>query len=169
MSCRVEPRKRPKLLKYVSSNISGMTDSRREYFEALVSHEVSLWDAVDRHLAEAGVVRTGRLAFLRVVGNGLTTRVQDVADRLGITVGAASRFTDRMVADGLVARTPNPADRRSSFVSLTKSGAKSLEESEAVFTAALDRLLSGVDDSELTELTAKLIELRTAVAQNEAD
>ncbi|MDO4888656.1 MAG: MarR family transcriptional regulator [Actinomycetaceae bacterium] len=140
-----------------------MSARRRDYFGTLVAHEAALWDAVDRRLAAAGTLRAARLSYLRVVGSGQAARVQDIASRLGVTVGAASRLTDRLAADGFVQRVPNPDDRRSSLIVLTESGERGLREAEAVFDRALDDVLGDIDDAELAALTARLVQLREVV------
>ncbi|WP_108250394.1 MarR family winged helix-turn-helix transcriptional regulator [Planctomonas deserti] len=116
------------------------------YFRALVAHETALWNAVDRRLAQSGALRLGRLEFLRVVTENGSARVQDVAEALGITVGAASRLTDRLVADGLVQREAHPSDRRSSLIQLSASGRAAFVSSTAAFDAAIAELLGSVDE-----------------------
>ncbi len=45
-----------------------------------------------------------------------------LASEMGLTPGTVSARVDRLVADGLVARSPDPADKRGSLVTLTDRG-----------------------------------------------
>lgn len=120
-----------------------------EYFQKLVLHETRLWNAVERKVVSAGGLNLARLHMLRVVVETPTCRVQDIAETLDITIGAASRLTDRLVADGLVVRVPNANDRRSSLVRTTPHGVASYEASERHFEEAATELLSDLGDDRL--------------------
>jgi DNA-binding MarR family transcriptional regulator len=134
-----------------------MATALREYLSILVLHETELWNLVDRHLhAAEGTVTLGRLEILRVIGTVDTCRIQDVADRIRITVGTASRLTDRLEADGLVARSAHPTDRRSSQIELTDDGRRALDATEPAVERALAELLSEYDTHELAAVTASL-------------
>jgi DNA-binding MarR family transcriptional regulator len=135
-----------------------MTTDAATYFALLVRHETALWNAADRGLRDAGAaLRLGRLEVLRVIRdlNG-AGRVQDVAEHLGTTVGAASRLVDRIEADAFIERQPNPTDRRSSLLELTGEGVSALAAGEAAFDASVSRLLSSVPATELEALMAAL-------------
>lgn len=135
-----------------------MESRRAEYFATLVEHETSLWNALDRQLKQTpGSVTLGRFSVLQVIGSGEgRVRVQDVAHEIGITVGAASRLADRLEADDLIRRSPNPADRRGSVLELTEAGVSRTEATRLAFDEALGKLLGDVADQELVELTARL-------------
>lgn len=156
-----------------------MTTVARAYVGLLVDHETRLWNTLDRALVRRGVLSLGRLAHLRIVRDGRRAtgdavadaktarsgvRVQDVAEGLGTTVGAASRLTDRLVADGLLERLPHPDDRRSMLLKLTALGRDSVAAAEAVFDEVLGHALGGVDTARLEELTAGLRAVARAVA-----
>ncbi len=86
----------------------------------------------------------GSVLALRVIGaQEGRCRVQDLSGGLRLTVGAASKLVDRLEAAELVARSPNPGDRRSSFVTLTASGRDALLSGTAILDAALAEHLSG--------------------------
>jgi DNA-binding MarR family transcriptional regulator len=55
-----------------------------------------------------------------------------LSDRLRISTGAMTNRLDRLEEQGLIRRTPDPADRRGIQIELTEQG-------EKVFTAAIDR------------------------------
>jgi len=135
-----------------------------EFFDALVRYEVALWSAVDQELGRQDQIGLGELHALRVVGRyDGQARVQDLSGDIGITVGAASKLVDRLERDGLAARRPNPANRRSSLITLTATGQRALvsatdvcstavaravgEENVEILTAALQRLQSRLGES----------------------
>ncbi len=130
-----------------------------EFFDVLLRLEIRLWNELDDAVQHAHGVSLGRLQALRVVQDRAgSARVQDVADDLVITVGAASKLVDRLERDGLARREANPADRRSSLISLTPAGADLLDAGLATFESVLvDRLSGdGVTDVELRSTTVAL-------------
>lgn len=130
-----------------------MTNVYLTYFASLVKHETDLWNLVEARLAEAGATTLGRLKALRVVEESPTCRVQDLADGLGITVGAASRLTDRLEADGFVSRAPNPDDRRGSLIALLPAGQKAIADTEPLVQQALEAALASIDRATLLSVT----------------
>lgn len=130
-----------------------------EFFDVLVRYEVTLWNAVDAELVRKGQIGLAVLHALRLVGARRgETRVQDLSDGIGITVGAASKLVDRLERDGLAVRRPNPDDRRSSLIGLTHTGEEALASGLEVFGAAVDRALG---DEDVRPLTAALERLST--------
>lgn len=115
-----------------------------EFFDVLLRSEIRLWNLLDYAVQHEHGISLGRLQALQAVrAHGGKARVQDVADDLVITVGAASKLVDRLERDGSARREPNPADRRSSLISLTTSGADLLDAGLATFEAVLADRLSG--------------------------
>lgn len=136
------------------------------FFEAVLRYEIGLWGVLDRDVQSTVGVTLGRLQALRVVGQHEgQARVQDVADGLMITVGAASKLVDRLERDGTVQRMPNPEDRRSSLIALTVSGRTVLSDGEATVGAALDRCVAPevIADEELASATALLRKLSASL------
>lgn len=132
-----------------------------EFFDALVRYEVALWSAVDQELSREDLVSLGHLHALRIVDRyDGQARVQDLSSDIGITVGAASKLVDRLERDGLAARSPNPANRRSSLISLTAAGRHALTTALEVARAALDRAVGGED---VEPLVAGLVRLQARI------
>ncbi|NMO54950.1 MarR family transcriptional regulator [Actinoplanes sp. TBRC 11911] len=113
-------------------------------------------------LAPLGV--TGRdLAVLTVLDTAVPLAQQQAASRLGIDRTTMVELVDQLEGRGLVARGPDPADRRRNLVQLTgegrrvlTDGARATRAAESTFLAALDpaaaeqfrkslKLLLGVD------------------------
>ena len=148
-----------------------MDAARTDYFAKLIEHETSLWNALDRYLRTVPEsVTLGRFGVLRMIDSGEgRARVQDVAEEMGITVGAASRLVDRLESDGLVHRSPNSTDRRGSVLELTEAGTALTETTRQAFDEGLRTLLGGATTQELIELTDRLRRLddvlRTAMKE----
>jgi DNA-binding MarR family transcriptional regulator len=129
-----------------------------DLFDDLVRVEIVLWDAVDRRLrAEVGLP-LGRVEALRVVATSDPCRVQDVSVALRITVGAASKLTDRLAVGGLVTREAHPSDRRSSLLHVTPEGARAHRTATAAAEDELRRLLADDDVAGLGPVLAVLRE-----------
>jgi len=138
---------------------------RGAYFAALVRYETELWDAVDTFLTTApGGISLARFEVLRVVDDaGPACRVSDIVAELRITVGAVSKFVDRLQADGLVDRRPNPNDGRSMLITLTEPGSERLATARIVFEAALSELVPESDDA-VIRLTDSLRSMREVLS-----
>jgi DNA-binding MarR family transcriptional regulator len=135
----------------------GVPDLPR-LFDDLVRVEILLWDAVDRRLRRDLDLPLGRFEALRAVSGSSTSRVQDVAGALAITVGAASKLVDRLETSGLCARRAHPTDRRSSLVTLTDAGRDVLAAATAAVDDELGHRLDApeLDAHRLAELLAHL-------------
>jgi DNA-binding MarR family transcriptional regulator len=122
-----------------------------DFFDTLIRYETDLWNHLDRRLSDEGAVSLAQLEALRVVHrNAGACRVQEVSRGLSITVGAASKLVDRLEGSGLAVRTPNPEDRRSALVALSKEGIAAHRAGEAVVERALADHLAGEDVSAVT-------------------
>lgn len=133
-----------------------------EFFDVLLRLEIRLWNLLDDAVQHGHGISLGRLQALQAVRTyGGKARVQDVADDLMITVGAASKLVDRLERDGVARRGPNPADRRSSLIALTSSGADLLDAGLATFEAVLaDRFAGdGGAAADVASGTATLVRL----------
>jgi DNA-binding MarR family transcriptional regulator len=91
-----------------------------------------------------------------------SARVQEVADEIGITVGAASKIVDRLERAGLAERVPNPADRRSSLLRMTKPGRNTLADGVRVARKELVRRTDTITQAQLDATTAALASLADA-------
>jgi DNA-binding MarR family transcriptional regulator len=133
-----------------------------EFFRSLVVLQTELWYHVDGLVRESLSLDLANLESLSVLG-GLEGRgrVQDLADTIGITPGAASKLVDRLESKGLVARQSNPADRRSSVLALTPEGQALLNRFTPLLEAILqDRLGPDLDAEQRTRLVESIRTLR---------
>lgn len=140
-------------------------DLGMELFDVVVRYEIALWNVVDGALTDAGAVSLAQLQALTVVEEmSGAARVLDIAEGIGVTVGAASKLVDRLERSGLVERRPNPDDRRSSLIALTDEGESAyLDASEvrsSILVKVLDSAVAASAVAALSELQVRLDEFR---------
>jgi MarR family transcriptional regulator, multiple antibiotic resistance protein MarR len=126
----------------------------------LVRVETRLYNAVDARLKGAGGLTLPQLEVLSVIRDVPDCRVLDISRTISITVGAASKAVDRLEEQGWCRRTVDPADRRSSVLSLTAEGTAAVDRAVPVFEAAtrdtLGTLMSGADLERLARILRTL-------------
>jgi len=71
-----------------------------------------------------------------------------LSDSLMITSGGTTKRLDRMEAAGLVARRPDPEDRRGILVELTQRGREIIDAAVEAHLANEERLLAGLSARE---------------------
>ncbi len=127
--------------------------------------EIALWNAVDDAVSTETPVNLGLLTALRHIdAHDGQARVQEVADGIGITVGAASKIVDRLERAQLVRRRPHPADKRSSLIELTDDGAQALRFGMRAVLAELRRRTDVLTPEDLAATTMQLAALGNAFA-----
>lgn len=141
-----------------------MTDLR-ELFDLFIRFETEFYNGVDARLRAGFDLPMGRFETMRVVDRTPGCRVHDIAAALAITVGAASKVTDRVEAAGHCRRRAHPGDGRSSIVELTPAGRRLLLKAGEVFDAELRTRLAGpLSPAALDRFARTLATLRTAGA-----
>jgi DNA-binding MarR family transcriptional regulator len=144
-----------------------MTSLVRSTFDRLVHVETLLWNRCDEELLCRTGLRLGRLEVLRVIASVEQCRVNDIAMRLQITVGAVSKLVDRLEESGHCRRAPNPEDRRSSVLSVTPLGRTALEEAERIIDPLLQRCFADADLHSLNEALSRVEQTLTAESAGE--
>ena len=99
----------------------------------------------------------GPLRLLFEIGNGPAT-TQALRARLGLDSGYLSRLLRRLEGEGLVALTPDPADRRRRHVELTAAGRDFWAELERRSEQRAAGLLAPLTERQRTRLAAALAE-----------
>jgi DNA-binding MarR family transcriptional regulator len=77
-----------------------------------------------------------------------------LACRLCCVKSNVTQLIDRLEAEGLVRRIPDPADRRSVLALITDAGRERLDEAREARERAEAALLAGLDPAEVERLTA---------------
>lgn len=117
-----------------------------QFFDDLVRCETRLYNALGETLRKEHGIVTSQFEFLRYFRDHPGSRVADVAANFAAGLGAISKGVDRLEARGWVRRHPNPADGRSSLVSLTRAGEQLAAAAEGTFRERLAELVSATID-----------------------
>lgn len=96
------------------------------------------------------------LATLRRAGPPHALTPSRLIDAMMITSGTATNRIDQLEKAGLVARVPNPQDRRSTLVALTEAGRALVDEAVSAHVETQARLLAPLAPQERTALEAAL-------------
>jgi DNA-binding MarR family transcriptional regulator len=115
-------------------------------------------DSLNRHDLTDGEYKV--LVKLRLAGEPYRLSPTELSNELMLSSGAMTNRLDRLEERGLVARRPEPRDRRSILVELTDRGAQVLASSVREQAANEIRLVGALDPKErerLNDLLRKLL------------
>jgi DNA-binding MarR family transcriptional regulator len=117
-----------------------------EWASDLIRLEIAVWDRVDARLQESHQLPLAFFEPLHLISRAQqdSVRVGDLARGLRITVGGTSKLVDRIERAGLIARVPDPDDRRASRVELTTAGKRKVHAAVKSYEAEVARILRGV-------------------------
>lgn len=101
----------------------------------------------------------GTLPVLVAVGEGLATTQRDLARLVRTEQPSMAQMLARLERDGLVRRTPDPADGRSSLVALTEAAHARLPGAVAALLQGNRESLDGFTPEEAAELATLLTRL----------
>jgi MarR family multiple antibiotic resistance transcriptional regulator len=145
---------------------TSASDDLVAFFDDLVRCETRLYNSVGEKLRTENGIAAAPFEFLRYLRAHPDSRVADIAANYAVGIGAISKMMDRLDTSGWVTRVPNPADRRSSLLRLTRSGAALVDKAETTFVAHLDELITpAVSTDEIRAAAAILARLRAALEQ----
>jgi DNA-binding MarR family transcriptional regulator len=137
----------------------------------LIRLEIALWDRVDVRLREAHELPLAffeALFFVSRAPRG-SMRVGDLARALRVTVGGTSKLVDRIEGAGLIAREPDPDDRRASRVVLTTTGRRKLTAAVKTYEAEVAGIVGGVlSPEEQRQMTDSVARLLTSLGHGQA-
>src|SRR5512132_2859932 len=100
----------------------------------------------------AGGLDSREYSILSILDTDGPGSQQELARLLGKAPAIVVAAIDDLEERGLVTRTRDPADRRRTRVTLTKSGSKALTHADELAEAAVAELLTGLDAGELRQL-----------------
>jgi MarR family 2-MHQ and catechol resistance regulon transcriptional repressor len=118
-----------------------------------------LLDDGDRRALDETKLTPMEFAVLQQLDHEHGQRLTDVGAELLCVKSTITRLVDRLEADGLVLRTPDPTDRRAQRLILTPRGARVREMAMALHSAAVERRMSHLspdEQSQLYDLLGKL-------------
>jgi DNA-binding MarR family transcriptional regulator len=90
-------------------------------------------------------------------------KMGELSRRLMVTSGNVTGLTDQLVAEGMVERTPIPADRRAFLVRLTTKGKRAFGVMAAEHEGWVIDMFSGLSDRERDRLHALLGRLKATM------
>ncbi len=121
-----------------------------------------LWRrAADQALDDCGLSHALAMPLLTLSRLGESARQGVIAEQLGFEGPSLVRIVDLLVAEGLVTRVEDPADRRAKIISLTDAGRVRVAEIERIIEALRLDLLKDVTPEELRSMVDVLGRLET--------
>lgn len=116
----------------------------------------------DRRAAETGLgITPGEARTLSHVARAGTTRQAALAERMGIEAMTLSASLDRLEAQGLVARTPDPTDGRAKLVRITENAEALLAEIGHMAAGLRNDMTASMAPDEVDAVIAALKLLRS--------
>lgn len=115
-----------------------------------------------RHSREALApwgISPSQVRALQVLARHGTMRLRNLADHLHIAPRSATEVVDGLQERGLVARSPDPEDRRATLVGLTGEGGRVLGALHGAREAAAEALFGRLSRSDRTDLARILRQL----------
>jgi DNA-binding MarR family transcriptional regulator len=112
-------------------------------------------------LAPTGI-NAGELSVLLLLDAREPESQQQVAQRLGVDRTTMVALIDALESKDLVARRPDPADRRRNVIELTDTGRRTLRRATHASDRAEQRLLTQLDDAERDQLRSLLRRVTTS-------
>jgi DNA-binding MarR family transcriptional regulator len=110
---------------------------------------------VDTRFRDIGI-SVSQLPVLVALKDGASLSQKELTRRAGVEQPSMAQLLARMERDGIIRRKPDPADGRSSLISLAARTMKLIEPARAIMAQANRDALAGFDDDEVRQLVALL-------------
>ncbi|WP_246246073.1 MarR family winged helix-turn-helix transcriptional regulator [Mesorhizobium zhangyense] len=129
-----------------------------------------LWRrAADQALDDCGLSHATAMPLLTLSRLGDNLRQGVIADQLGLEGPSLVRVVDLLLAEGLVTRAEDRADRRAKILTLTETGRARVEKIEKILARLRAELLADVGDDELDAMVGVLTRLEEKLLAREAE
>jgi DNA-binding MarR family transcriptional regulator len=140
----------------------------RTYDEAQIANADRLYRALTRLVrwsrrTSVSPVGPGTLSALATIVDSGPLRLGDLASREGVTPATLSRIAAALEDEGLMSRSVDPDDRRSTFVSATAAGSRMVADVRARRAAGLLERIDRLEESQRVALVAALDALEALV------
>lgn len=135
--------------------------SAREQFGLAIGDCARIWrNKVNQRLKPLGLSQGSWIALwhLAPFPDGLVQA--DLAERLGIEGPTLVRLLDKLEADGLVERQPDPRDRRCKRVVLSERAGPLVDQVRATIAALRGEIMADIPDAQIAAGLAALNALR---------
>lgn len=124
--------------------------------------------AVDRRLKAMGM-SSGQLPVFFALSDGGAMSQKALLEFVAIEQPTLAATLSRMERDGWIQRRPDPADGRSSLISLTPAATEKLPQLETVVKSVNGTALEGLGDTEREVLMASLRSMVASLDRSLAD
>jgi DNA-binding MarR family transcriptional regulator len=131
-------------------------DIRDRAADALLALIPLYYKNVIRHRPSINGIQVAQLHTLGVLMKYESMPMSEIGNRLYISRPYMTRLANLMIADGLVERLPDPADRRVINLAITEKGEKYLRQSITWYRKDLKENLAGLNDSDIGKLSKAL-------------
>ena len=111
--------------------------------------------SADTRFRELGI-SVSQLPVLAALKDGARLSQKELTRLAGVEQPSMAQLLARMERDGLIRRDPDPADGRSSLISLSEHAIDRIEPARAVLARGNSEALTGFSESEVETLTALL-------------
>lgn len=101
-----------------------------------------------------------RVRLLAAMGDAPRARMGDLSAALGVTPRNITTIVDGLEGEGLIARRPDPTDRRATQVELTAKGREHLEQIHVMHRELSEQFFTVLDESERCYLFTLLSRLQ---------
>jgi DNA-binding MarR family transcriptional regulator len=105
----------------------------------------------DRLMREKGV-SLAQSRLLEIIQHTPRARWSDIATGLGYSPRTITEALDALERDGLITRTPDPADRRAKILTITKKAARDLQAAQEVRDQVREVIFGVLTDGERDNL-----------------
>jgi DNA-binding MarR family transcriptional regulator len=119
----------------------------------------SIHDFVESRLSTVGLSIPRLAALQRLVDAGGSLPLGQLADRLACVKSNVTQLVDRLEAEGLVTRSPDPEDKRSRLAIITDAGRRIHQDGAKIQRQVEEELFASLtvdDTARLQEIVAKL-------------
>lgn len=120
----------------------------------------------DRAMTEAGASLAQTKLLMVIKDEGGTLRAADIADRFGVAPRTVTEGLDALEREGLVVRTPDPADRRVKRLAITAAGEAAVAITEPLRQRLADKILSALDEEERKEFHQSVRKMLHRITQD---
>jgi DNA-binding MarR family transcriptional regulator len=122
----------------------------------------------ESELTAAGLgVTAGEARTLLWAGRLPGLRQMVLAEKLGVEPMTLVGFLDRLEANGLIARSPDPSDRRAKLIRPTETAGPLLEKIEMIAHAVRWQAMGGLGERQAEAIRAGLVRMREALVEEQ--
>ena len=141
---------------------SSVADCRGAGVLALLHAAGAVETFVDAKLSAVGLSLPKLAALDRLIRAGGSLPLGQLAERLACVRSNVTQLVDRLDADGLVTREPDPNDRRSRLAVVTEAGRLAYDKGSRAHLEAERRLFGALSSEDSASLAVIIEKLTTA-------